>query len=302
MAGFDDELRAVLRERAAHVRPPVDPAPDIERRARRIRRRAVTAGAGGVLAVGLLATGVPYVVAQSAPDRGHEAARIAAAAPEPPGRPLTPLPPQPAPELSAAPENQLQWPTRGYRPQGGFEDASDRWYARHVADEGAGVRRHTLWSGPLPDSMWAKLEQYWSPRGDTGRWSTVLLVAHREGEGLHAAYENVTAFDHQRPHESASVSNDRVGRIAGYGFGFADFVLVVGSPEAEQASITLDGDTVRRLSLERGAVVFEPVNRGPVELFQLRDGRGRLLTPNDHQGARYDSRGAVIQGWTLDRR
>lgn len=302
MGGFDDELRAVLRERAAGVALPVDPAPGIERRARRIRRRRiVTAGVGSVLAVGVIATGVPYAVNHLGGGDVREPAQIAAAAPTA-GRPaLTPLPPKPAPEISAAPDNQLDWPTQGYRPPEPVQNAVDTWYAERGAVEraGAAARRHVLWSGPLPESQWGILEQYWTPVADT-RWTTVLFVGRRDGAGLTTEYHAVTTFNHQRPRESASMTTGEVDRIAGYGFGFTDFVLVVGGPPATQAAITLDGRHVRRQDLVAGAAVFEPADRGSVELFQLRDDRGQLLTPSDYEGGRYDSDRTAVQGWTLD--
>lgn len=304
MGGLDDDLRAVLQERAAHVTPTADPLPGIERRARRIhRRRLVTAGTGAALAVALVATGVPYTVAKLDGDQNEhrEPPRVAAAIPgaEPT---LTQAPQKPAPEVPGAPGNQLKWPTRGYRPSRSFQQAADAWYARNLEKgEDVGVRRHLLWSGPLPDSRWGMLEQYWTRGRGTGRWNTVLLVGQRDGRGLRARYRGVTTFNHQRAGESASLTNNQVGRISGYGFGFRDFVLIVGSPKSEQAALTLDGRTVHKLPLVEGAAVFDRVDRGPIELYQLRDAHGRLLTPNDYRAAEYAERGAVIRGWTLDR-
>ena len=313
MGGFDDELRAVLRERASRVTPHAGQASAVERRARRVRRqRLATAGAGALLAVGAVVTAMPYALTRDGADPERKPARIAAALPKP-GPPLTPLSSRQPPSLPGAPGNQLHWPSRGYQPPEPFRAATATWYVRHVPD-GAGKgadagkdagtarpRRHLLWSGPLPDSRWAALEQYWTPHG-LRRWRTVLFVGGEDGRGLHAAYRSVTTFNHQRPRESASLSTNQVDRVAGYGFGFADFVLVVGSPRAEQASITLNGRTVRKLTMVDGAALFEPVHRGRVELFQLRDRHGRLLTPNDDRAATYGSRGAAIQGWVLDRR
>ncbi|MQA84656.1 MAG: hypothetical protein GEV03_08545 [Streptosporangiales bacterium] len=304
MGGLDDELRATLRDRAARVSPPADPLPQIERRARRMRRRRLaTAGTGAVLAVGLLATGVPYTVStlDHDPEERREPPRIAAAIPG--ARPtLTPAPPSPAPRVASAPNNQLRWPTRGYRPPDPFRHAAAAWYMRNVQKgDDTGLRRHTLWSGPLPDSQWAMLEQFWTPGHGTGLWNTVLLVGRQDGRGVRSAYQGVTTFNHQRPGEPASLTNTQVARISGYGFGFADFVLIIGSPESKQASLTLDGRTVRKLPLVDGAAVFDPVQRGSAELFQLRDPSGRLLTPRDERAVEYARRGAVVRGWTLDR-
>lgn len=295
MGAFDDELRASLRDSTARVTPPADLLPGIERRARRIRRRRLAGRGTAAMTVAVaLAVGTPHLV----PDRPVEdkRSRIAATVPRVEGSALVPLSPSPAPRISSAADNQLSWPTRGYRPPAGFREEVDRWYAGTVGRE---ARRHILWSGPLPDGRWGLLEQYWSKSSKTGMWMTVLFVGRRDGGDVDAAYHKLTGFTHQRPRESASMTGRRMDRIQGYAFGFRDFVLVVGSPRAARAAITLDGRTVRRERLVAGAAVFEPVRRGTVELFQLRDHGGTLLTPNDDRAA--DHRGAVIQGWGFDR-
>ena len=82
MAPLDDELRTVLLARAAGVTPAADPMAGIERRARGLRRRRLTASLTGVaLAVATAAVGVSTL--QPAPRRATPAPFASSTAPAP---------------------------------------------------------------------------------------------------------------------------------------------------------------------------------------------------------------------------
>lgn len=290
MTRFDDELRAVLRTQAERVRLPADPMTGVARHVRRIRRRRISVGAGlGIAVIGVL---VPLTSGHARPGTSPgEGPELAVST---------------RPQATRTPDNLLRWPRRGAPPPLAFARAVTTWYARDAAHDGARpdrVRQHVLWTGRLPDSSWATLDQVWNPTDRSRRtdWSTVLLVGPADGVRLRAAYDLPTRFVHQRPGENTAATLDDLARIAGYGFGFRDYVLVVGSPRAARAAVSTDGRTVTTEPLHDGAAVFPGVRpRGRSVLFQLTDAAGTLLTPADRRDT--DAGGAVptVAGWHLD--
>lgn len=113
MSPIDDELRLLLRSRAAAVLPASDPLLGIERRARTIRRNRVTASvAGAALAVAAIAVAVPALV----PDRDARPSLVGAT-PSPSLEPSPSLAPSAAatPALAGPLDPTHPWPYRGDR-------------------------------------------------------------------------------------------------------------------------------------------------------------------------------------------
>lgn len=307
MPSFDDELRAALRRKADRVRAPADPVAGAHERVRRIHRRRAIVSGTAVVFVAVAVAGVPMArtllrPAADTPALSQSVEGIPHGAPTAPSDPSA-RPSQPVP--SRSPDNVLLWGTSGVTPPRWFRQATTRWLANDAssrdADPGKAHAR-TLWRGPLPGDRWARLTQVWNPtdprRADA--WSTVLLVA-REGDHVDNPYDHATSFLHQRPGEPVQETADEMGRIAGYGFGFDGFVLVVGSPRAETAAITADGQHLIRRPLRDGAATIPlPEDGGKRVLFQLTGAQGHLLTPNDVVGARYAQQGGAVPGWRPD--
>lgn len=307
MSRLDDELRSALRERAGRVQPPADPMAGVESRARRIRRRRAAVRLSGAALGVAMVVGLPLATMHLGTDQRAAAGQNAptrAATGTKPATASTTASPKPVPK--GAPENVLHWGVRGASPPEPFVSATRKRLAVETARRGGdpgSTHERVLWTGPLPDGRWARLAQVWNPtdpRHDRA-WSTMLLVGEPNGVEVDDPYDLETQFLHQRPGEPAKRTTDDVGRIAGYAFGFRGFVLVVGAPRASEAALTVDGHHVLRRRLTHGgAVIPLPSKRPSMELVQLRDSRGRLLTPNDMRGAKYAEGGATVKGWSPD--
>lgn len=301
MAGFDDELRAALRERAGRVPTPPDVGASVERRARRIHRRRTALSGTAVVAV-TAAIALGPSLARMLADSPLEATD---APPTAEGAAVDDVRGSPGTIPDGAPENVLRWGTRGTTLPSWCRDATNRWLARDAGNRGADPSEthiRTLWRGGLPDGRWARLAQVWNPTDPRRRdaWSTVLLVAHPGGRVTNP-YDYTTRFLHQRPGETAEGTAGQIERIAGYSFGLGDYLLVVGSPEAATAALTVDGRHLVRRPLRGGATTIPvPDQADGMALVQLRDARGNLLTPGDAASAAYAERGATVPGWRPD--
>lgn len=303
MTGFDDELRATLRERAQRVRTPPGVGAGVEQRVRRIRRRRSALSSTAIVAVtAAIALGPPLARMLAPP-------QDVAGTPRPAGDDSAGGVREPdsaaAPVPDGAPANVLRWGTRGTTPPSWYQDATTRWLARDTAKRGADpgeTHVRTLWRDRLPDGRWARLTQVWNPTDPRRReaWSTVLLVAHPGGP-VDNPYDYTTRFLHQRPGESVQDTASEIERIAGYAFGLGDHLLVVGSPEVATAALTVDGHHLTRRPVRDGAVTIPvPERTDGMALVQLRDARGNLLTPGDAASAAYAEQGATVSGWRPD--
>ena len=104
MSPLDDELRALLSDRAAAVPPAPDPLGGIERRARRMRRNRVAASvAGSALMVAAVAVAVPSLLPDRDDDRSIVATQPPTGAASPSAAALSP----------AALDPQHPWAYRG---------------------------------------------------------------------------------------------------------------------------------------------------------------------------------------------
>lgn len=318
MSGFEDELRAALREHAQAVVLPPDLHAKLDLRARGLRRRRaagrLVAATGALVLVGFgvpvlthsVETGRPYPVdAQLV--RSLRQQPLASGLPRLSTPSQQPGHPSALPTVaSALPANYLDWNRRGRRPPPQLISFTHGYYANRL-EAPQDVRVTPLWSGQVNDGAWITVVQAYSATG--GSTSPALIgvfMSDEHGDAPHAVAGGALYFRHAGPGEDpASVLTD-MQRVWLFTVQLpGNQLLAVGSPDVTSIWYAADGTNFVQQKAVTGVALFPRAARRdngiPVDLVQARDATGTPLTPPDDAAARYARNLGqnATEGWGL---
>jgi hypothetical protein len=318
MSGFEDELRAALREHAQLVTLPSDLRLRIDTHARKLRRQRTTGRlVAATTALIMVGFGVPVLTHTLDNDGGYPInARLTRSIQQPLGNTIPRVQPPPSSGVkvsappavgSVLPANYLDWNRRGRRPPAQLSRYASSYFVTRFAAPRQYVRVTTLWSGQVDDGDWLTVVQAYSTAPGTDEPARIgVFMSDERGIVPHAVASGTLYFRHAGPGENPAAVLTDMQRVWLFTVQLpGDELLTVGSPDITSIWYAADGEHFVQQKAVDGVALFprdaQRDNGIPVDLVQARDATGATLTPPDDAAARYaknEGRDAA-DGWGL---